>query len=76
MDGMRQLDEYRVQLEKLPPLSASLTVPRPMEPKLRDLTPEELDVFQAVLEVDHLLGALRQVFPDRPRAGREAPRPD
>ena len=29
-----------------------LTVPRPMEPKLRDLTPEELDVFQAVLEVD------------------------
>ncbi len=52
MDGMRQLDEYRVQTEKLPPFSASLTVPRPLEPKLRDLTPEELDVFQAVLDVD------------------------
>ena len=52
MEGMRQLDEYRVQLEKLPPFTASLTVPRPLEPKLRDLAPEELDVFQAVLEVE------------------------
>ena len=25
-------------------------MPRPLEPKLRDLAPEELDVFQAVLE--------------------------
>jgi hypothetical protein len=49
---MRQLDEYRVQIEKLPPLSASVTVPRPLEPKLRDLSPEELDVFQAVMEVE------------------------
>jgi uncharacterized protein DUF4388/FHA domain-containing protein len=50
MEGMRQLDEYRVQLEKLPPLTATLSVPRPLGPKLRDLGPEELDVFQAVLE--------------------------
>ena len=52
MDGMRQLDEYRVQLEKLPSLAAALTVPKPLEPKLRDLAPEELDVFQAALEVN------------------------
>jgi pSer/pThr/pTyr-binding forkhead associated (FHA) protein len=52
MDGMRQLDEYRVQIEKLPPMSAALGVPRPLEPKLRDLGPEELDVFQAALEVN------------------------
>jgi pSer/pThr/pTyr-binding forkhead associated (FHA) protein len=52
MDGMRQLDEYRVQIERLPPMSAALGVPRPLEPKLRDLGPEELDVFQAALEVD------------------------
>jgi pSer/pThr/pTyr-binding forkhead associated (FHA) protein len=52
MDGMRQLDEYRVQLEKLPSLAAALTVPKPLEPKLRDLTAEELDVFQAALEVN------------------------
>ncbi len=50
MEGMRQLDEYRMHVEKLPPLTASLTVPRPLEPKLRDLAPDELDVFQAVLE--------------------------
>jgi pSer/pThr/pTyr-binding forkhead associated (FHA) protein len=52
MDGMRQLDEYRVQLDKLPSLSAALTVPKPLEAKLRDLSPEELDVFQAALEVN------------------------
>jgi pSer/pThr/pTyr-binding forkhead associated (FHA) protein len=51
MEGMRQLDESRVQLEKLPSLSASLAVPRPLEPKLRELSPEELDVFQVAMEV-------------------------
>src|SRR6185503_20035540 len=57
MEGMRQLDEYRVQLEKLPPMTATLTVPRPLEPRLRDLQPDELDVFQAVLE-SGTIGAL------------------
>jgi pSer/pThr/pTyr-binding forkhead associated (FHA) protein len=50
MEGMRQLDEYRVQLDKLPALTSTLSVPRPLTPKLRELAPEELDVFQAVLE--------------------------
>ncbi|HXU65706.1 MAG TPA: DUF4388 domain-containing protein [Polyangia bacterium] len=58
MEGMRQLDEYHVQLEKLPPLTASVAVPKPLTPKLRELSPEELDVFQAVLEGDTTLAGL------------------
>jgi len=49
MEGMRQLDEYRVLTEKLPPPSAALAIPHPLESKLRDLGPEELDVFQVAL---------------------------
>ena len=60
MEGMRQLDEYRVHLDKLPPLSAALAVPRPLEPKLRDLAPDELDVFQAVLEAGTIARAVRR----------------
>ena len=51
MEGMRQLDEYRVQLEKLPAFSSPLGVPRPLKALLRDLGPDELDVFQAATEV-------------------------
>ena len=49
MEGMRQLDEYRMHSEKLPPQTATLAVPHPLESKLRDLSPEELDVFQVAL---------------------------
>jgi pSer/pThr/pTyr-binding forkhead associated (FHA) protein len=49
MEGMRQLDEYRVLTDKLPPPSAALAIPHPLESKLRDLGPEELDVFQVAL---------------------------
>jgi pSer/pThr/pTyr-binding forkhead associated (FHA) protein len=49
MEGMRQLDEYRLHIEKLPPPSAALAIPQPLEAKLRDLGPEELDVFQVAL---------------------------
>jgi pSer/pThr/pTyr-binding forkhead associated (FHA) protein len=54
MEGMRQLDEYQMMSQKLPPLTASISIPRPLEPKLRDLAPEELDVFQAALSADTL----------------------
>jgi hypothetical protein len=54
MEGMRQLDEHKVISEKLPPLTATITIPRPLEPKLRDLNPEELDVFQTALSADTL----------------------
>jgi pSer/pThr/pTyr-binding forkhead associated (FHA) protein len=52
MEGMRQLDEHRALADRLPPMTATLTVPRPLEPKLRDLGPEELDVFQVALTAD------------------------
>ena len=54
MEGMRQLDEHRMLSEKLPPLTATITIPRPLEPKLRELGPEELDVFQTALSADTL----------------------
>ena len=54
MEGMRQLDEHRMLSEKLPPITASITIPRPLEPKLSDLGPEELDVFQTALSADTL----------------------
>jgi pSer/pThr/pTyr-binding forkhead associated (FHA) protein len=57
IEAMRQLDEYKVLAEKLPELSAPIGVPRPLKSKLRDLSPEELDVFQTALEVK-TVGAL------------------
>jgi hypothetical protein len=52
MEGMRQLDEFRVVIEKLPPPTTRLNIPRPLEPKLRELSPEELDVFQQAMTAD------------------------
>jgi len=52
MEGMRQLDEYNVHAQKLPAQNAALAVPHPLEAKLRDLGPEELDVFQVALSAD------------------------
>jgi len=54
MEGMRQLDEYNMHAQKLPPLSAALAVPHPLEPRLRDLAPDELDVFQVALGAETL----------------------
>ena len=50
MEGMRQLDEYRVQLEKLPPLHRASASRARSGPSCAICRPEELDVFQAVLE--------------------------
>ena len=51
IESMRQLDEYKVAIEKVPDLASPIGVARPLKSKLRDLSPEELDVFQAALEV-------------------------
>jgi hypothetical protein len=51
IEGMRQLDEYRLIAEKLPELTSPIGLARPLKSKLRDLSPEELDVFQAAMEV-------------------------
>jgi pSer/pThr/pTyr-binding forkhead associated (FHA) protein len=51
IESMRQLDEYKVVTEKLPDLSSPIGVARPLKARLRELSPDELDVFQAALEV-------------------------
>jgi len=50
MEGMRQLDELRNLENKLPPYQSALAVPTPLAGKLRDLSPQELDIFQLVLD--------------------------
>jgi hypothetical protein len=59
MEGMRQLDEIH-HLDNAPELRAHLAVPTPLAGHLRDLSPEELDVFQAVLDHGVVQGVLDQ----------------
>ncbi|MGB8297918.1 MAG: DUF4388 domain-containing protein [Polyangia bacterium] len=49
MEGMRQLDEFKELSPKLPPLAAEVSVPTPLGPRLRDLSPDHLDVIQIAL---------------------------
>lgn len=58
MDALRQLDEFRRVQGSLPPLDQTLTLSVPMQPALRDLTPEELDVLQLIIN----WGTLQGVF--------------
>lgn len=61
MEGMRQLDEIRRVDADAPPPGSNLAVPTPLAGRLRDLKPEELDIFQLVL--DHgTLGAVLDYF--------------
>lgn len=48
MEGLRQLDEFQAMEHKLPDKAARLAVPAVMKPRLRELSPVELDVWQAV----------------------------
>jgi hypothetical protein len=47
MEGLRQIDELNAIRHQLPDLSTQLTIPHPLVPPLRDLSPLELDVLQA-----------------------------
>jgi pSer/pThr/pTyr-binding forkhead associated (FHA) protein len=49
MEGIRQLDEFRALTKKLPPASSNVAVARPLTQRLRELKPEELDLFQVAL---------------------------
>ena len=49
MEGFRQLDELGALRENLPAFDSRLTLPQPLAPLLRDLSPEELDLLQLVL---------------------------
>lgn len=52
MEGLRTLDE--VNRVELPPMDSRISLARPLTAKLRDLTPEQLDVFQGALEQTHI----------------------
>lgn len=58
MDALRQLDEFRRIQPQLPQLNAELTPPRPFVAPLKNLTPEQLDTFQLVLNHSTLQGAM------------------
>ncbi len=62
MEGVRQLDEFRMLEAQLPPPHSALAVPTPLAGRLRDLSPAELDTFQLVL--DH--GQLQAVLDHHP----------
>ena len=49
MEGLRQLDEMRHKQTKLPPPQSRLGVVLPLEARLAELSPAELDVFQLTL---------------------------
>jgi pSer/pThr/pTyr-binding forkhead associated (FHA) protein len=58
MEGVRQLDEVNHLMKDLPALDARLAIPTPLAGRLRDMTPEQLDIFQLVL--DH--GSMQEVL--------------
>ncbi|MGV3621994.1 MAG: FHA domain-containing protein [Archangium sp.] len=58
MDALRQLDELRRVQGSLPPMDQTLLLAVPMQPALRDLQPEELDVLQQIIN----WGTLQGVF--------------
>lgn len=58
MEGIRQQDEFNALRSRLPALDRHLGLKLPLEPKLRDLSPSELDLLQTVLNSS----ALEAVF--------------
>lgn len=50
MEGVRQLDEMNELEKQLPDMQSALAVPTPVAGRLRDLSPDELDIFQLVLD--------------------------
>ncbi|HTM47026.1 MAG TPA: DUF4388 domain-containing protein [Polyangiaceae bacterium] len=62
MEGFRQKDEYEQLRPRMPSWDERLSVARPMGVKLRELSPEELDVFQAALQ-GQSVGATMDISP-------------
>ena len=50
LEGMRQVDELARIKSNLPPVKTRLALAKPFPGKFRDLSPEELDVLQLVIE--------------------------
>ncbi len=58
MEAMRMMDEFKRIENEIPAMSARLTVPQPMDKPLRELSPDELDVFQSAYN----LGSVEKVM--------------
>lgn len=58
LEAMRQLDELGRLREEMPALTANLAISKPLLTPLRELTPEQLDVLQAV----HNAGDVKQTL--------------
>jgi pSer/pThr/pTyr-binding forkhead associated (FHA) protein len=54
MEGLRQMDEFNNLRDQLPDLHARLIISSPLDPPLRNLKPEELDVIQLAHNFGHL----------------------
>lgn len=63
MDGLRELDELDRLRPDLPDDDVALDVPRPLEPKLRDLMPSTLDILQ-VVHNERQLCRVMDAFPE------------
>lgn len=68
LEGMRQLDEFRRIEGQLPQRGASVEVPRPLDPPLRALRPQELDLLQLVMN----LGVVQSIIDKSPATDLEA----
>jgi hypothetical protein len=58
MEAMRQLDELTRLEDSLPPRDSAIGVVVPLEAKLRELSPDELDVLQLVINEGIIEGVL------------------
>ncbi len=64
MEGMRILDEIQALGPNVPEMTARLSIPRPLEAPLRELSPEQLDSFQSVLNHDTVSDVLNKTTDD------------
>lgn len=60
MEGMRLLDEMHNMGGDVPPMSARLYINKPLEANLRELSPEQLDVFQLVFNYGKVSSVLNK----------------
>jgi hypothetical protein len=60
MDGLGQLDQLNQLGSRLPPSSSRLTMTQPLRPSLKDLSPNELDLFQMAINAGNVEALLDQ----------------
>jgi pSer/pThr/pTyr-binding forkhead associated (FHA) protein len=60
MEGMRQIDEMGRLAPSMPAASAHLSIPSPLTPALRELSPSELDVLQLAFNHGHVEAILNR----------------